>query len=190
MAGIGSSTSPRRRASDCSSSLSIGGSCSSVVSPSGSPVDVLEVRSTSVTYLLSRPTKHEPSLVAAPDNCTKRPVANGSSVPVWPVRAPVRRRSSATSAKDDRPAGLSTRTTPTGLAARDGIRTFVRRGDERAADEVDDLVDRLLAREPRRLTVAAAALLPGDRGDVDLVLARTKRDPVRRAVRSRRLSNQ
>src|SRR5206468_1437901 len=61
---------------------------------------------------------------------------------------------------------------------------------ERAADEVDDLVDRLLAREPRRLTVAAAALLPGDRGDVDLVLARTKRDPVRRAVRSRRLSNQ
>src|SRR5947199_4593537 len=175
MAGIGSSTSPRRRASDCSSSLSIGGSCSSVVSPSGSPVDVLEVRSTSVTYLLSRPTKHEPSLVAAPDNCTKRPVANGSSVPVWPVRAPVRRRSSATSAKDERPAGLSTRTTPTGLAARGGIhRPLVAgRGDERAADERDDLFDRLLTREPGCLAVPASAALAGDRRDVDLVLART-----------------
>src|SRR5437868_8579593 len=101
--------------------------------------------------------KHGPSLVAPPDNRTSNPVANGSSVPACPVRAPVRRRNSATSANDDGPAGLSTRTTPTGLSARGGIRGL-RRGciDERTTDELDDLVDRLLARETRRLWMPAA----------------------------------
>src|SRR5438132_2799625 len=88
-----------------------------MTSPSGSPVEVRALRSTSVTYRLSRPTKHEASLVAAPDNKSNRPVANGSSVPAWPVRAPVRRRTSATIANEDGPAGLSTRITPLGLRA-------------------------------------------------------------------------
>src|SRR5436190_836147 len=71
----------------------------------------------SVRYRLSRPTKHEASLVAAPDNKSSKPVANGSSVPAWPVRAPVRRRTPATMAKEDGPAGLSTRIRPRGLRA-------------------------------------------------------------------------
>src|SRR5262249_58654169 len=77
-AGIGSSTSPRRRSSAASSSDCDGASCRSSASPSGSPVVVVDVRSTSVTYRLSRPTKHGANLVAAPDNRTKSPVANGS----------------------------------------------------------------------------------------------------------------
>src|SRR5438477_10758649 len=117
--------------------------------------------------------KHGPSLVAPPDNRTSSPVANGSSVPACPVRAPVRRRSSATSANDDGPAGLSTRTIPAGLRARGGIRRsqLVGREHELAVDELDDLRDRLLAREPRCLPVPAAARLAGDRRDVDLVSA-------------------
>src|SRR5207237_1239262 len=151
--GIGSSTSPRRPASRCSSSACDGGSERATTSPSGSPVEVVAVRSTSVTYRLSSPMKHGPSLVAPPDNRTSSPVANGSRVPACPVRAPVRRRRSATSAKDDGPAGLSTRTIPAGLRARGGIRRpqLVGCVHELALDEVDDLVDRLLAREARRL---------------------------------------
>ena len=60
------------------------------------------------------------SRVARPESSSSRPVANGSSVPAWPVRAPVRRRTSATIANDEGPAGLSTRTIPLGSSALDG----------------------------------------------------------------------
>src|SRR5881227_3897792 len=185
-AGIGSSISPRRGASRASSRSRGGGSSRSTTSPSGSPVDVRACRSTSVTYRLSRPTKHDASLVAAPDNTSNKPVAKGSSVPAWPVRAPVRRRISATIANDDGPAGLSTRISPLGLRLRPGRGTR----DELALDEVRDLLDRRVAREARSLPVAAAARLAGDRGDVELVVARAQADPPRRAVRARRLADQ
>src|SRR4029078_6086067 len=117
-----------------SSSSRVGASLCSIASPSGSPVDVRVVRATSVTYRLSRPTKHEAILVAEPDNKSNSPVAKGSRVPAWPVRAPVRRRRSETIANDDGPAGLSTRTIPAGLSARGG--------KELPAHEVRDLLDR------------------------------------------------
>src|SRR5581483_5915035 len=181
-AGIGSSTSPRRSASRCSSSSAPGGSRSSKSTPSRSPVDVRAVRSTSVTYRLSRPTSHGASLVAAPDNTSRSPVANVSSVPAWPVRAPVRRRIPAITWNDDGPAGLSTRISPAGLSPRGGI-------GELGADELDDLVDRLVAGEAGRPLVAAPVPLPGDRGDVEGVARRAHRDSTQRPVRHRRLAD-
>src|SRR5919197_2429576 len=133
--------------------------------------------------------KHGTSLVAAPDSSTSSPVAKGSSVPAWPVRARVRRRSAATSANDEGPAGLSTSATPTGLSARGGIRS--RDGEhELTAQEVDDLGDRLLGREPGRLAVAAAADLARDRRDVDLVVAGAQGHAARRPFIARRLADQ
>src|SRR2546428_13960500 len=90
------------------------------------------------------PAKHEAILVAEPDNKSNSPVAKGSRVPAWPVRAPVRRRRSETSAKEDGPAGLSTRTMPAGLSARGG--------QELSAHEVPGLLDLPPAREDPRLT--------------------------------------
>ena len=49
------------------------------------------------------------------------PVANGSSVPAWPVLAPVRRRTSATTANDERPGGLVDEEDPGRLEPRGGI---------------------------------------------------------------------
>src|SRR4051794_25839293 len=190
VAGIGSSTSPRRRASRRSSSGSAGGSSCSRTSPSGSPVEVRAERSMSVTYRLSNPTKHGASLVVQPDNSTNNPVANGSSVPAWPVRAPVRRRSSATIANELGPAGLSARTMPAGLSARGGTRRRRVSGREFASHEGGDLLDRRLAGEARSLTVASAARLPRDRRDIELVDARAKRHAPRRPAVARRLADQ
>src|SRR5439155_18489887 len=117
------------------------GSSFSMTAPSGSPVDVRAVRSTSVRYRLSRPTSHGASLVVRPDNRSRSPVANGSSVPACPVRAPVDRRICATIAKDDGPAGLSTSATPAGSSARGGTLAH-----EPLADALDDLLHALVAR--------------------------------------------
>src|SRR5437764_4538648 len=180
-AGIGSSISPRRGASRASSRSRGGGSERSITSPSGSPVEVRAVRSTSVTYRLSRPTKHDASLVASPDNNRSKPVAKGSSVPAWPVRAPVRRRTSATIANDDGPAGLSTRITPEGLRPR---------GGKLPPHEVGDLLDRPLAREPGSLAVPPAARFARDRRHVELVDARAEAHAARRPVGAWRLADQ
>src|SRR5206468_2022018 len=101
---------------------------------------------------------------------------------------PVRRRSSATSANELGPAGLSTSTSPAGLSARGGIGCDS--VGEAAAQCLGDLRDRLLARESRRLAVAAAAELTRDRGDIELVDARAQRDAARRALQARRLADQ
>src|SRR3989440_13050591 len=115
--------------------------------------------------------KHGASLVAAPDSNTSNPVANGSSVPAWPVRARVRRRSAATIAKDEGPAGLSTSATPTGLRLLGGgsRAPVLGREHEFAVQEVDDLADRALRREAGCLPVTAPVRLPGDRRHVHLV---------------------
>src|SRR4029077_1183114 len=101
--------------------------------------------------------------VDAPSRTSRRPVAKGSRVPACPARAPVPSRSRLTTANDDGPAGLSTRTRPDGLRARGGMG----RG-ERGADELDDLVDRLGAREARGLAVPGGAALPRARGHREL----------------------
>src|SRR3954463_6081972 len=113
------------------------------------------------------------------------PVANGSSVPAWPVRAPVTRRICATIANDDGPAGLSTSAMPAGSRARGGTLR-----DEAPANELRDLLDGQLAREPCRLPVPAAAELAGDHRNVELVDARTQRHAVARAVAAWRLANE
>src|SRR5215475_7714586 len=184
-AGTGSSISPRRPASRCSSSAGLGASCRSRSRPSRSPVSVTAPRSTSVEYRLSRPTKHEASLVVEPDNTSNSPLANGSSVPACPVRAPVRRRTSATTRNDDGPSGLSTSRTPLGLSARGGTRRL----EELAAEELDDLVDRLIGREARRLAMAPSTPLPGDRRNIDLVVRGPERNTSGRARRLRRLAD-
>src|SRR5436305_12518483 len=116
---------------------------------------------------------------------SRSPVANGSSVPACPVLAPVTRRICATIANDDGPAGLSTSATPAGSSARGGTLR-----DESLTDHLGDLVDRLLARESRGLRVAAAVEQPRDHRDVELVDARTQRDPARRAAVARGLPDQ
>src|SRR2546423_7275779 len=88
-------------------------------------------------------------------------------------------------ANDDGPAGLSTSATPAGSSARGGTLC-----DESLADELGDLVDRRLRREPRRLAVSAAAEHARDRRDVELVDARTERDAPGRAGVARRLTDQ
>src|SRR5262245_20833362 len=181
-AGTGSSTSPRRPASRCPNSPSSGRSCSSSTDPSRSPVSVTVRRSTSVRYRLSSPTKHEASLVALPDNTSNSPVANGSSVPACPVRAPVRRRTSATTAKEDGPSGLSIRKIPLGSSARGGTKL--------AVDELGDLLDRRVAGKPGRLAVTAAVRLARDRGDVELVVRGPEAHPPTRALTPRRLADQ
>ena len=84
-------------------------------------------------------------------------------------------RRSATTAKDDGPAGLSTRTSPavarsvTATESLGGWTTSRAGGlrEELAADEVDDLVRRGLAREAGGLRVSPTPALARDRGDVD-----------------------
>ena len=103
---------------------------------------------------------HGTSLVAEPDNTSKSPLANGSSVPACPVLALVLARISRMTANEDGPGGLSTRISPVGLSARGGTMSALSRGlgrsCELAPDELDQLVERKLARESRRLPVAAS----------------------------------
>src|SRR5207244_8248094 len=61
---------------------------------------------------------------------------------------------------------------------------------ELPANEIRDLLDRGLAREPRRLTMPSSLRLPRDRGDVQLVDAGAKADTPGRAVVPRGLADQ
>src|SRR3954471_20967526 len=94
---------------------------------------------------------------------------------------------------------------PTGLSARGGIGRLVldgrrrvgranraarRTGDERVVQEVDDLPDLALTREPRRLAVPAAADLARDRRYVDLVVAPPQRDAPCGAAIARRFADE
>src|SRR5258706_11010853 len=74
------------------------------------------------------------NLVASPKTRGRRPVANGSSVPVWPPFAAASTRFAAARARVDViPAGLSSRRTPSGVALNDIRAGLFARGAARAA---------------------------------------------------------
>src|SRR5436309_1147713 len=79
--------------------------------------------------------------------------------------------STSTPRRASRYARSPTSATPAGSSARGGTLAH-----EPLPHALDDLLDARVAREARRLAVAAAAEQAGDRGDVDLVDARTERD--------------
>src|SRR3954466_3194414 len=98
-----------------------------------------------------------------------RPVANGSSVPAWPVFCPRSRRTRATTSWEVMPACLSASSTP-GSAASAVMPRTLRRAQLRlhlGAEDLQELVVRLVGREAGGTRVAAAPVALSDRGDVD-----------------------
>src|SRR5512146_2936291 len=97
------------------------------------------------------------SRVPRPRRTTRRPVANGSSVPAWPTRLmPVARRTCDTTSCDVMPAGLSTSRRPpssvVGVAGAGRVAIFElsEQGfDSRRARETVVHVERDLRREPQ-----------------------------------------
>ena len=176
---MGSSITPRSAARRRSSSSSSGGSSVSTISPSGSPVEVARaqvdvgevalVETDELRRELRRPAGEQRA--GAPSRtdraCRRGPSAHRSSA------GSARRRRTTTGR-----AGLSTSATPAGSSARGGTLR-----DESLADDLGDLVDRRLAREPGGLPMPAAVEEPRDRGDVELVDARAQRDSPQRARR-------
>src|SRR5205823_8298393 len=83
------------------------------ISPSGSPVlDTAPSRATA-TYDFGSAMRKRCTRVARPTSTSSSPVANGSSVPAWPVRLrPSDRRTRATTSCEVVPGGLSARMRP------------------------------------------------------------------------------
>src|SRR5450759_3431262 len=130
--------------------------------------------------------------VARPTSTSNSPVANGSSVPAWPVRMPPNeRRTAATTSWEVSPAGLSIKRTPSigrgqPVGWADGSsgerrsrvpvgRDVQLRGDG-GAQERDQLIQLERGREDRRAAVPAAPLRSGDDRYVDVVVGRPQRD--------------
>ena len=79
--------------------------------PSAFPLPVAMSR----RYALRESMRKRENLVASPNTSGRRPVANGSSVPVWPpFREPSRRFALASARVEVMPAGLSSSRTPSG----------------------------------------------------------------------------
>src|SRR5271167_3629788 len=143
------------------------------------------------------------ALVARPTSTSSSPVANGSSVPAWPVfTPPSARRTAATTLCELMPAGLSSSSTPSArscAAARtersspdtrdsDTARLGERRGGlpagvrllalggDLAAQEGDQFRRAERGGEPRGAGVPAAALRARDRGHVELGVGGAQRD--------------
>src|SRR5688500_13217405 len=81
--------------------------------PVASSVSVSVPNATAASYTFGSPSMYGRSRVACPTSSTSNPVANGSSVPAWPIRRlPVTLRATLTTSCDVMPAGLSTSTIP------------------------------------------------------------------------------
>src|SRR5688500_1606123 len=113
------SRTPRKAASASSTraaSTSTGSRTTSV--PSVSPVVVSTPRRSVAGYALVASSRKRPNLVASPKTSGSRPVANGSSVPVWPaLRAFSSRFARPRACVDENPGGLSSSRTPSGWGA-------------------------------------------------------------------------
>src|SRR3954447_2185965 len=108
-------------------------------------------------------------VASLPSRSRRRPVANGSSVPAWPVFCLRSRRTRATMSCDVTPASLSTSRTPGSGASAVTPRTL--RGTQLrldlGAEDVKELVVREVCGEARGTVMPSAAVLLSDRGDVD-----------------------
>src|SRR3954469_20373192 len=115
---------------------------------------------------------------ARPTSTSRRPVANGSSVPACPaLRTPRPRRVASVRSCEVLPAGLSTRTSPSTERRR-----YLQLGGDLLAQEGDELVVGQLGREARGAPVAAAAARPRDRRDIDVAVGGAQRDLLARPV--------
>src|SRR5690242_13002781 len=94
-------------------SASRGGVASRTTSPVASSVSVSAPNVIDASYTFGSPSTYGMSRVPRPTRTTRRPVANGSSVPVCPTRCdPTTRRTIATTSCDVTPGGLSTSSKP------------------------------------------------------------------------------
>src|SRR6185437_2930283 len=84
-----------------------------ITSPVGSPVSVSSPNRIVASYTLGSLSMKVARRVARPSSRTSSPVANGSSVPRWPIlRSAYTRRAISTTSCDVMPAGLSTSSRP------------------------------------------------------------------------------
>src|SRR2546423_11410719 len=113
-----------------------------VTSASVSPVAVSSPRRSVASYALRASMRKRENLVASPNTSGRSPVANGSSVPVWPPFSEASARLARARARVEvRPAGLSRRRTPSGPALR--ARTLAARAPRGLGWRCDGLVDQL-----------------------------------------------
>src|SRR5687767_778111 len=120
------------------------------------------------SYTLGAWMKKRVSRVALPRVRTRRPVASGSSVPVWPTRFWRRmRRTFCTASCDVIPGSLSTRSSPCCMvvpSAREG-------SGELAGDLLAQGAELTVGGEAGGVLVAAAAVVAGELLDVDVAAA-------------------
>src|SRR3954454_16644690 len=108
-------------------------------------------------------------VASLPSRSRRSPVANGSSVPAWPVFCLRSRRTRATMSWDVTPASLSTSRTPGSGASAVTPRTL--RGAQLrldlGAEDVKELLVREVCGEAGCAVMPSATMPLSDRGDVD-----------------------
>src|SRR5208283_3974670 len=176
--------SPRNLANTSSISFSVRGGTgfSAMTSPSASCESVETPSSIVPSYVLSSDIRRSCSLVARSSTRMSRPVAAGSNVPQWPTfRNPKWRRTRSTTSWEVIPDGLSTNRTPSNGVSCDCIRRNLQPGrHQRFAHGCQHLAlnfMRLAGKAcARRLAMATATEMAGDRIHIDLRIFGAKTD--------------